>query len=141
MARLFMDPFESLFDLQRSLDAFRTSDWLSRGLSGHGAYPPLNVFRQGHDLVVIAELPGVSRDDVDIQVHGNRLRIAGRKNVAYEEGVSLHRRERRSGRFDRMIEIPIEIDAGKVKAEYRDGILALFMPRAERDKPKSITIS
>jgi HSP20 family protein len=140
MARLFMDPFETLFDLQRSLDSSRASDWLSRGLSGRGAYPPLNVFRQGHDLVVIAELPGVDRDDVDIQVHGNRLRIAGRKNVQYDKGVSLHRRERRSGGFDRMIEIPIEIDPGKVKAEYRDGVLALFLPRAERDKPKSIAI-
>jgi HSP20 family protein len=55
--------------------------------------------------------------------------------------ASLHRRERLSGEFDRAVTIPIQIDADQVKAEYRNGMLALFLPRAERDKPKSISIS
>ena len=141
MARLIPDPFESLFNLQRSLDAFRSSDWLARGPSGRGAYPPLNIFRQGDDLVVITELPGLQREDVDVQVQGDRLRIAGKKEVEYDEGASVHRRERIAGRFDRSIAIPIEVDAERVKAEYRNGVLALLLPRAERDKPKSIPIS
>lgn len=141
MPRLIPDPFESLFNLQRALDASRASDWLARGPSGRGAYPPLNIFRKGDDLVVITELPGIRREDVDVQVHGDRLRISGKKAVQYDEGASLHRRERREGRFDRTITIPMEVDAERVKAEYRDGILALLLPRAERDKPKSITIS
>jgi HSP20 family protein len=113
---------------------------LARGPSGRGSYPPLNVFRQGDDFVVITELPGVQREDVDIQVKGNRVRIAGKKSVQFGEGASLHRRERIAGSFDRTIAIPVELDADRVKAEYRDGVLALFLPRAERDKPKSITI-
>lgn len=141
MARLIPDPFESLFNLQRTLDASRASDWLARGPSGGGAYPPLNIFGKGDDLVVITELPGIRREDVDVQVHGDRLRISGKKVVQYDEGASLHRRERMEGRFDRSITIPIEVDADRVKAEYRDGILALMLPRAERDKPKSISIS
>ena len=141
MARLFPDPFESLFNLQRALDASRTSDWLTRGLSGGGNYPSVNVFRQGDDFVVITELPGMKRDEIDIQVQGDRVRIAGKKAIEYEEGASLHRRERVSGTFDRTISIPIEVDADKVKAEYRNGILALLLPRAERDKPKSIPIT
>lgn len=140
MARIFSDPFERLFDLQRSLDAFRTSDWLGRGPSARGTYPPLNVFRQGDDFVVITELPGIQRDDVDIQVKGNHVRISGHKDIRYGEGASLHRRERRAGRFDRTIAVPVEIDPDRVKAEYRDGVLALFLPRTERDKPKSIKI-
>lgn len=141
MSRLFPDPFESLFDLQRSLDAFRASDWLSRGLSGGGGtFPLLNIFSQDDDILVTTELPGVKREDVDIQVHGNRLRIAGRKAIQYDDGASLHRRERLSGNFDRTVAIPFEVDAERVKAEYRDGVLALLLPRAERDKPKSITI-
>ncbi|MDJ0942299.1 MAG: Hsp20/alpha crystallin family protein [Kiloniellales bacterium] len=140
MARLFPDPFETLFNLQRSLDAFRASDWLARGPSGRGGYPPLNVFRQGDDFVILTELPGIRREDVDIRVHGDRIRIAGRKSIDYGEGVSLHRRERISGAFDRTVAIPVEVDADRVKAEYRDGVLALFLPRAERDKPKSITV-
>ena len=141
MARPFPDPFETLFNIQRSMESSLASDWLSGGPSGAGSYPPLNVFRQGEDFVVITELPGINREDVDIQMQGNRLRIAGKKSVRYEEGASLHRRERIAGSFDRSITIPIEVDADRVKAEYHNGILALLLPRAERDKPKSITIS
>jgi HSP20 family protein len=53
---------------------------------------------------------------------------------------SVHRRERLTGRFDRAITIPVQIDADKVKAEYREGVLALFLPRAEKDKPRSVKI-
>ena len=53
----------------------------------------------------------------------------------------MHRRERLAGRFDRIISLPVEIDADGVKAECRDGILALFLPRAENDKPKSIQVA
>ena len=52
-----MDPFEALASFQQALDAYRTSSWLDPGLSGGGAYPPLNVFRKGDDFIVIAELP------------------------------------------------------------------------------------
>jgi HSP20 family protein len=135
------DPFQSLFNIQRSLDAFRASDWLSAGPSGTGSYPPLNVFRQGDDLVVITELPGIDRNDVEVQVQDDRIRISGKKTIQYQDGASLHRRERIAGTFDRSIAIPVDIDANRVKAEYRNGILALLLPRAERDKPKSITIS
>ena len=77
------------------------------------------------------------------------LRVSGKgaQNTYLQPGrrfpaldASLHRRERREGHFDRTITIPIEVDADRVKAEYRDGILSLLLPRAERDKPNSITI-
>jgi HSP20 family protein len=105
-----------------------------------GTYPPLNIFRQADDLVVITELPGIKRQDVDVQVQGDRIRISGTKAIQYEEAASLHRRERIAGNFDRTIAIPNEVDTKRVKAEYRDGILAIFLPRADRNKPKSITI-
>jgi HSP20 family protein len=72
---------------------------------------------------------------------GRTLRIAGKKTVEYPEKASLHRRERLSGEFDRAITLPVAIDADRVKAEYRNGMLALFLPRAESDKPKSIKIA
>jgi HSP20 family protein len=140
MATLLPDPFDTLYQFQRALDTFRTSGWLGSGPSGGGAYPPLNVFSQGEDLVVITELPGILKMALQIQVKGNTVRIAGTKNVAYGEKVGLHRRERRAGSFDRAITLPVEIDADRVKAEYRDGILALHLPRAERDKPRTISI-
>ena len=105
-----------------------------------GAYPPFNVFRQGDDIVLITELPGIRKSALDIQVKANTIRIAGSKAVHYGDAAALHRRERLAGRFDRAITVPVEVDADRVKAEYRDGILALYLPRAERDKPKSIPI-
>jgi HSP20 family protein len=137
---VFLDPFDALSSLQRALDTFRASEWLGASPSGGGAYPPLNVFRKGDDFLVIAELPGVQKSDLEIQVKSNTLRLAGNKAVAYSDKTSLHRRERLAGRFDRTVSLPVEINADGVKAEYRDGVLALLLPRAERDKPKSIPI-
>jgi HSP20 family protein len=141
MAFVLSDPFESLFRFQQALDRFRASSWLDSSLSGAGAYPPLNVFRRGDDFVVIIELPGVKKSDLQVQVKDNTIRIAGTKGFDYPEKVSLHRSERLGGTFDRAVSIPIQVDAEAVKAEYRDGILALFLPRAARDKPRSIEVS
>jgi HSP20 family protein len=69
------------------------------------------------------------------------VRISGKKAIAYPEGVSLHRRERLTGSFDRTLTVPMQIDAEGIKAEYRDGVLALFIPRAESDKPRTIRIN
>jgi len=133
-------PFESPLTLQQALDAFRTSTWLDSGLSGGGAYPPINVFRQGDDFALIAELPGVDKSDLDIQVKGRTIRISGGKAVAYPPGASVHRRERLDGRFDRAVSLPFEIDADNVQAEFNDGILALRLTRSERDKPRTIKV-
>ncbi len=133
--------FETLMRLQDTLDAFRASGWLSAGPSGTGAFPPLNVFSKGDDVVIVAEAPGLSKEDLDVQVKGKTIQISGRKSVHSGAGAGLHRRERTAGTFRRAITVPVEIDADKVKAEYRDGMLALFLPRAERDKPRSIAIA
>jgi HSP20 family protein len=137
---LFPNPFSTLPGLQEALEAFRASNWLQSSPSGGGSYPPLNIFRKGDDLVMIAEVPGISKADLDVQVKGRTLRLSGTKSVRYGEKTSLHRRERLSGRFDRSITLPVEIDQNGVKAECHDGILALYLPRAERDKPRSIQI-
>jgi HSP20 family protein len=134
-------PIDALFDLQRALDSRLDSGWLSDTTSGTGAFPPINVFQQGDDLVAILEVPGVGKQDLDIQVKGNALRISGKKAIAYPESASLHRRERLSGSFDRTLTVPMQINADGIKAEYCDGVLALFIPRAESDKPRSIKIS
>ncbi len=141
MAMLFGDPLETLLQFQQALDSFRASNWLESGLSSGGAYPPLNLFRKGDDVVIVAELPGIRKDDLSVEVKGKTIRIAGTKSINYGDKASLHRRERSVGGFDRSVTLPVEIDADGVKAEYRDGILALFLPRAEQDKPRTIKIS
>jgi HSP20 family protein len=138
---MFLDPYVSLSALQQSLDTFLQSNWLGSSVSAGGAFPPINVFRKGDDFLIVAELPGVDTSTVDIQVKNNAIRISGTKRVDYGQNISMHRRERSAGRFDRTIALPIEIDADQVKAECRNGILGLLLPRAERDKPRSIKVS
>jgi HSP20 family protein len=132
---------DALFDFQRALESRLESDWLRGATAGTGAFPPINVFQQEDNLVAIIELAGVSKSDLEIQAKDNTIRISGSKSIVYPEKVSLHRRERLSGTFDRTLTVPIQIDADRIKAEYRDGVLALFIPRAEGDKPRSISIN
>jgi len=136
-----LDPFDALSSFQQALDAYRTSSWLDSSVSGGGAYPPVNVFRKADDFIIIAELPGVKKSDLDVQVKGRTIRVTGAKTVGYQEKAAVHRRERLAGRFDRAVTMPVEIDPDRVKAEYRDGVLALFLPRAESEKPKSIKVA
>lgn len=136
----FADPLDTLFNLQRALEARAESDWLQDQTTSQGPFPPINVFQQGDDILAIVELPGVDKNDLQIQAKENTIRIAGKKAIRYPEEVSVHRRERTFGDFDRTISFPVQIDPDGIKAEYRDGILALFLPRSERDKPRTIKI-
>jgi HSP20 family protein len=137
----YNDPFEALFALQRALDARHDSDWMGESTAGIGSYPPMNIFQKGDDFVAIVELPGVSKNDLQIEAKENTIRIFGNKTINYEKTASVHRRERLSGVFDRTISIPIQINPDGIRAEYRDGVLAVFIPRAESEKPRIIKIT
>jgi HSP20 family protein len=137
---LGMDPFDTLLRLQRALETRLASDWLNGATGGMGGFPAINLFQQGHDFVAVVEIPGVGRNDISIEAKESSLRLSGRRAIDYGEKASLHRRERVAGSFDRTITLPIRVDPEGIKAEYRDGVLALFIPRAESDKPRSIKI-
>jgi HSP20 family protein len=141
MVTAFADPFDALLNLQRELEARLSSDWLQDLTTSRGPYPPINVFQQGDDILAIIELPGIDRNELQIQAKENTIRISGKKSINYPDGVSVHRRERVFGEFDRTLTLPVHLDAERIKAEYRDGILALFLPRAESDKPQAIKIN
>ena len=140
MATDFADPFDALFNLQRAVESRIASDWLQDQTAAQGPFPPINVFQQGEDILAIIELPGVDKNDLQIQAKENTIRMSGRKAANFPEGVSVHRRERVFGEFDRTLSLPVQLDPDGIKAEYRDGILALFLPRSERDKPRTIKI-
>ena len=140
MVTVFADPFDALFNLQRALEARTESDWLQNQTAGLGPFPPINVFQQGDDIVAIVELPGVDKSNLQIEAKENTIRIAGKKAVDLPDGISVHRRERIFGDFDRTISLPIQLDPDGIKAEYQNGILALFLPRSKRDKPRTIKV-
>lgn len=135
------DPFATLAAVQRAMDSAMGGDWFGTRTAGRGAYPPVNVFNEGEDFVVVAELPGVRKEDLDVQVRGDTLRIKGKKTLAYEPNSSVHRRERAAGEFDRTLTLPAQLDAAKVAAEYKDGVLTVRLPRAESERPRSVAIN
>jgi len=141
MALALADPLDALFRFQRALEQRLDSDWLEGATSGVGAFPPINVFQQGSDFVVIIEMPGIPKDTLGLEARGNVIRIFGKKTIDYGSNASVHRRERVAGSFDRTISLPVKLDPDRVTAEYRDGVLALSLPRAESDKPKAIRIN
>jgi HSP20 family protein len=106
-----------------------------------GQFSAHQYFPARSDFLAIIELPGIDKKELEIQAKENTIRISGKKTIKYSEGASVHRRERISGVFDRTLSVPIQINPDGIRAEYRDGILALFIPRAESEKPKTIKIA
>jgi HSP20 family protein len=149
LARRFIDwPFESRWSpfgeldvLRRSLDRLREGS--SRGFpftSAAGVFPLANITENKDCYYVRAEVPGVIADEIDISVTGKTLSIAGERKIPTEEGASYHRRERRAGRFSRMITMPSDIDNNKVEAEFSNGVLTVKLPKAAAAKPRQITV-
>lgn len=90
---------------------------------------------------VRAELPGISKDDISIKIQGNYLEISGKRVIETPEGFKSHRNERSSTTFSRSFTLPDEVDAEKVDAALKDGILYLTLPKSEAAKPRQITIN
>jgi HSP20 family protein len=135
------DPFATLLAVQRAMDEATRSDWFGTRTTGRGAFPPVNVFSEGDDYVVVAELAGVKKEDLDVRVKGDTVRIQGKKTLEQNDEVSVHRRERAAGQFDRTLSFPAQLDGAKAAADYRDGVLTLRLPRAESEKPRSVAIN
>jgi len=104
------------------------------------AYPALNTWEDGDAAWVEAELPGLTMADLEVLVAGNELTINGRRTIAAPEGASYHRRERARGAFARTHALPWAIDAERVEATLRDGVLCVKLPKAESAKPKKIEV-
>jgi HSP20 family protein len=105
--------------------------------------PPVDIYSTGeHELVIKAEIPGMNKDDIDITVEKFTLTIKGEKKT--EETVKddqFHRVERSYGSFERSFSLPPTVDANRVEAGYKDGVLTVKLPLREEAKPKQIKIS
>jgi HSP20 family protein len=88
-----------------------------------------------------AEIPGVSKDDIDVKVENGTLLLRGeKKQVSEKENDTVHRVERFYGSFTRSFTLPSNLDAGKIEARYKDGVLELVIPKVEEAKPRKIAI-
>jgi HSP20 family protein len=114
---------------------------LQRSLATSRAFPALNVWQEGDNILAEAELPGLKSEDIEISVVGNELTIKGRRPETKDEGTAFHRRERGTGEFTRVVRLPVEVDADKVQASLQDGVLRLTLPKAEAAKPRKIQVN
>jgi HSP20 family protein len=111
--------------------------------TGLGSWTPaVDIHETDERFVIKAELPGVSKDDVSIDVHQNTLTLRGqRKHEAEVKNERYHRVERAYGTFQRSFVLPAIVDQDKVQATYKDGVLELHLPKSEAAKPKRIEIN
>lgn len=111
-------------------------DWPSQMLA-----PPMDLSETDGSLQVRLDLPGVDPKEIDIQVSGNQLTIAGeRKEEKEEKGETFHRIERRTGRFSRSVTLPCAVDEEKIDANYHDGVLTISVPKNEECKARRIEV-
>ena len=113
------------------------------GLMTSGTWvPPVDIYQNGdHEVVLKAELPDMTREDIDITVDNGTLTIKGEKKFSNEvKEEQFHRIERRYGAFSRSFSLPQTVDAGKVAAEYKNGVLTVRLPLREEAKPRQIKV-
>ena len=104
--------------------------------------PPVDVFQSGdHELVLKAELPDMTREDIDVTVENFVLTIKGEKKASADvKDEQYHHVERRYGSFSRSFSLPTTVDPNKVSAEYKNGVLTIKLPLREEAKPRSIKV-
>jgi len=122
-------------------EAYGSND---EGLLTSGAWvPPVDIYQNGdNEVVLTAELPDMTREDIDITVDNGTLTIKGEKK--FSNGVkeeAFHRIERRYGSFSRSFSLPQTVDSSKVGAEYKDGVLTVHLPLREEAKPRQIKVN
>ena len=104
-------------------------------------YPPMNVRETDDEFVVECEVPGLEMDDLEVYVAGDQLTVSGqRKGTVPEDGATLHRHERDTGRFNRAITLPGPVGSAGAQATLADGILTVRMPKTEETKPKRVAV-
>jgi HSP20 family protein len=146
MALIRWDPFREISTLQERMNRLfsevaRRSPVAEEEMVQGAWIPPVDIFETGDSIVIKAELPGISKEDITLEVKENTLTIKGEKK--FEKDVkeeSYHRVERSYGAFQRAFSLPGTVQQDKVKAKFRDGILEITIPKAEEAKPKQIKV-
>jgi HSP20 family protein len=136
------DGWTALDRLQR--DMMQAFDRLGTGLGpARGSpFPPVNLYETAQGYVLTAEIPGVSSEDLEVSVEGERVTIGGKRAIEYPSDgeTSLHRRERQAGVFRRAFNLPDPADPEKAEAISRHGILMVRIPKAESQQPRRISV-
>lgn len=146
MAVIRWSPFQDLTTVQDRVNRL-FNEMYSRhddDVMTRGAWvPPVDIYENGqHELVIKAELPAMTRDDIHVTVENHTLTLRGEKTLDREvKEEQYHRVERSYGAFSRSFTLPATVDATKVSADYKDGVLTIRLPRSEEAKPRQVKVS
>jgi HSP20 family protein len=139
-------PADRWSNLRDELNSFlELPFWSNSARAGQlftGWSPALDLYQSNDNLIAVVELPGMRKEDIEISLHDGTLTISGeRKRESSSNDDKAERTQRYIGAFRRSIALPTRVDANKVSATYRDGILTVTLPKAEEVKPKQIQVS
>lgn len=129
-------------EVERLFDRFFEPSLFGGSMRAGGEWSPsIEIFDEGSELVVAAEVPGMQPDDIEISLSGNHLTICGEKRESREqEQRGVFYSERRFGMFRRVIELPQEIEADQVNAEYDSGVLTVHLPKSQAQRPTRVQV-
>jgi HSP20 family protein len=134
-----LEPFRILRNMLR-WDPYREIAFPMEG--GNAFMPSFDVKETADAYIFTADMPGIQKEDLDVQLAGNRLTISGhRETEETKESERFFSQERSFGTFNRTFSLPEEVDSGKVVAELRDGVLHLMVPKSPETRPQKIAIS
>jgi len=132
------DIFSEMERLRREMNGLFSSYWPA---SGSTTYPLMNVYDDKDNILVTAELPGLAKDQVNITFSDGILTVSGKQQpLAKAKGMTVVRKERSEGDFEKTLKAPTKIKQDGIKASFSNGILMITMPKAEEVKPKTIAI-
>ncbi len=138
-----LDPlWEEIATFEQEIDRM-FSDFLSNdGVAGEGYAPAINIVEKDDEFVVVAEMPGVQKDDVKLSLENDVLTISGtRKQNGLPENAHWLRNEIRRGEFTRSITLPAGVKVDGITAELQNGLLHILLPKADEVKPRTIKIN
>lgn len=134
-----MDPWRELDRMRRELET--VLDPLTRSVSRR-VFPPLNIYDAGEEIILTAELAGLTKDDIKITFAEGVLTLAGKRTLpGYLEGMTALRQERPAGRFEKAIEVPVKIDPDKISASFKNGVMTIRLVKAGEARPRQIPIA
>ena len=132
----FLTPFDAIFDelVNKSFPTFKEEVGVS---FNKGAYPKVNVYEYDDKIGIVAEIPGLKKDQLNIEVEDGVLTVSGDKHrITEDDGAKILRRELKSSSFKRSFQLGELLDGEGVKANFKDGILSISIPKMEPVKPK-----